>query len=322
MNNPQKVYDQALRFLEAGLSIIPVNTDGSRVKKPHFHALHGTGHSYQEERDGRMVNVPTWKEFQQTRATEDEVRAWVFGHGVTGFAVVTGEISGIVGIDFDLDGLGTLERLGWRPHVLTPSGGAHVYVKHPGFHVKTMKASGIKDEALKLPAGVDVRGDGGYIVLPPTFIKGKGQYERTAERRFLSLDAIPEVLMDGERACRFRQVLGLVQPEQTPAPTPRHASLPTFAGGDTRPAVEPILQRTEQKAWGQGRNEAGFWFACQMRDNGYSEAETLMCYPSLLSVFPDTDSKGNRSPYVEQEFKDSVRSAFRRPARRGWIRNY
>ena len=320
MNNPQKVYDQAMSFLNAGLSIIPVNTDGKRVKKPHFHALHGTGHSYQEEREGRLVNVPTWKEFQQTRATEEEVRAWVFKHQVTGFAVVTGEISGIVGIDFDLDGLGTLDALGWKPHVLTPSGCAHVYVKHPGFHVKTRKASGIKDESLKLPAGVDVRGDGGYIGLPPTFVKGKGQYQRTAECKFLSLDAVPEILMDGERECRFKQVLGLVR-EVQPKPPVRVAPV-NRSEHDESPSVDPILKRAEEKAWGQGRNEAGFWFACQMRDNGYSESDTLSYYGLLVSMFPDTDSKGKRSLYHEQEFKDSVRSAYRRPARNGWIKGH
>ena len=46
--------------------------------------------------------------------------------------------------------------------VSTPSGGEHVYFKHPGSKVKTN--AGI------LAPGVDVRGDGGYIILPPSKI--------------------------------------------------------------------------------------------------------------------------------------------------------
>ncbi len=318
-----QILDTALRYLGSGLSIIPVNTDGPRAKKPHFHALHGTGHSRREERGGRPINIPTWAEFQTTRATEAEVTEWVTQHGVTGFAVVTGQISGIVGIDFDQDGLGTLAHLNWRPHVLTPSGGAHIYVKHPGHHVKTMKASGIKDDALRLPAGIDVRGDGGYILLPPTTITGKGQYQRTEERKFLPIAAIPELLMDGERACRFREVLGLTPPAPQPAPAPTHVAAPTFSDNDQRPPLDPILKRTEDLAWGgKGRNEAGFWFACQMRDNGYTEGETLMCHATLVSLFPSSDTKGDVSPYTEREFTDSVRSAYRRAARSGWQRGY
>lgn len=324
MSDPHATLNYALGLLERGLSIIPVNTSGTRVKKPHFHALHGTGHSYSEQRGNRTVNVPSWKEFQHTRATTPEVMEWVLRYRVTGFAMVTGELSGIVGLDFDLDGLATLRALGWAPHVLTPSGGAHVYVRWPGFRVKTVKASGMKDAAMRLPAGVDVRGDGGYILLPPTQVEGGGRYVRTDERKFLNAAAIPETFMDGQRPCRLREVLGLTPPRpfgEQAAQRPLLAlpgAMPSTGNLD-RPPVQPILEGAADKAnQGRGRNEAGFWFACQMRDNGYSQEECQRCYPGLVTLFPPCDTKGEISNYTEGEFLDSVRSAYRARPRQGW----
>jgi len=319
--NKQAILNYALGLLGAGLSIIPVNTSGDRLKKPHFHALHGTGHSRQEWREAqqRSVNVPTWQEFQTTRATPEEVTAWVMRFGVEGFALVTGAISGIVAIDFDAEGMALLADLGWKAHVHTPSGGAHVYVRHPGFHVKTMKASGIKDPSLMLPAGVDVRGDGGYIVLPPTVLEGRGRYVRTDERAFLNVLSIPLSIMDGDRPCALRQVLGLT------APVLKAQALPTFSGSfqaqDGQPPVSPILARAARKASnGSGRNEAGFYFAGQMRDNGYTQAEALSAYALLVSEFPACDSHGVVSAYTQEEYAASVASAYRRPAREMWTK--
>lgn len=345
MSDPHATLDHALGLLEAGLSIIPVNTDGPRPKKPHYYGLIGTGYFYEEMRKHpetgvpRMVKIPSWKHFQEKHATAEEVTEWVMRYRVDGFALVTGKISGLVAVDVDLDGLGTLDALGWEPHVHSPSGGAHLYVRHPGFHVKTLKASGIKDDSLRLPVGIDMRGDGGYILLPPTIIKGKGQYVRTGVKRPLRVEDIPEEFQDGERICRLRQVMGLSTAPPPVPPTPQHVPVPLFgmppalerdfeaeavlgvrgAYGDRRPPVEPILRRAaDRAASGSGRNEAGFWFACQMRDNGYLKHECEMCYPSLVSAFPPCDTKGEFSDYTEREFLDSVRSAYRVAPRDGW----
>jgi len=320
-----RVLAVALRHLAAGLSIIPVNTTGDRLKKPHFKALHGTGHSRQEWRkeQNRTVNIPTWQEFQTTRATPEEVTAWVERYQVNGFALVTGAISGVVGIDFDLDGIQVLDDLGWKAHVRTPSGGAHVYVRHPGFHVNTVKASGIKDPALRLPAGVDVRGDGGYIVLPPTTLEGRGSYVRTDERAFLSTLSIPLSILDGDRPCALRQVLGLTPPPPRAAPV-RQRPVPTFSdpsGRDGRPPVESMVSRAAQRAWnGNGRNESAFWFAGQMRDNRYAQDEAEHCYDTLVDAFPSSDTKGAVTPFTLHEYLETVRSAYRLPPRRAWAR--
>lgn len=83
--------------------------------------------------------------------------------------LVTGQPNGFIVLDIDPahDGdnsLAALEREHgplpptWR--FLTGGGGAHILFRHPGGRVP--------NSAGKVGAGVDVRGDGGYIVAPPS----------------------------------------------------------------------------------------------------------------------------------------------------------
>lgn len=93
-----------------------------------------------------------------------------------GVGVATGARSGIIGLDLDrkngLDGLAALQLLGDIPETLavaTPTGGLHLYLRHPGFPVP--------NSASVLGPGIDVRGDGGYLVLPPSSHRVGGRYE-------------------------------------------------------------------------------------------------------------------------------------------------
>jgi len=104
-------------------------------------------------------------------ATRDErqiIKLWR-SHPAAGIGVATGKPSGLVAIDIDPraggeDGFaqlaGRIGNPGRTVRVLTPSGGYHLWFKAPAVPVPC--------SASKLAPGVDVRGDGGYIVAPPT----------------------------------------------------------------------------------------------------------------------------------------------------------
>lgn len=87
-----------------------------------------------------------------------------------------GRASGLAVLDLDKrpdkDGAAALRDLGYAPDSLspsiisTPSGGQHVYFRWP---------EGLGNSAAGLPAGVDVRGDGGYVIAPGA-VNGKGAY--------------------------------------------------------------------------------------------------------------------------------------------------
>jgi len=102
-----------------------------------------------------------WKEFQTRKPTEAEVRRWWTQWPDAGIALVTGELSGIVVVDIDTRNGGSLDderhaRSFTGLMVQTP-GGMHLYYEHPGERV-----------ANSADSGTDVRGDGGFVVLPPS----------------------------------------------------------------------------------------------------------------------------------------------------------
>src|ERR1039458_5949074 len=72
------------------------------------------------------------------RRTREELTRW-WSEGPAAWGIVTGRISGVVVLNFDGEaGLETLRKLNLRPHVRTGSGGAHLYLRHPGWKVPTL----------------------------------------------------------------------------------------------------------------------------------------------------------------------------------------
>ena len=61
------------------------------------------------------------------------------------------------------------------------------------------------------------------------------------------------------------------------------------------------LQRTAEIACKGGRNNAGFWLACQLRDHGYSQADARIVMDQYRSQVSPTDTKGRREPYTQHE---------------------
>lgn len=135
----------ALHYLAQGWSVIPVNQD----KRP---------------------LLRSWEEFQERRPTEEEVREWWRLTPDANVAIVTGAISGLVVVDVEnAAGRAALNRVLSSLDTLTVrtgGGGWHLYYRHPG---------GAVPNAVKVLPDVDIRGDGGYVVAPPSWHKtGRG----------------------------------------------------------------------------------------------------------------------------------------------------
>lgn len=136
----------ALEYAARGWSIIPIGGQ----KKPLL----------SEELGG-------WKEFQSRRATEDEIKAWWQKWPNANVGVVTGAISNLIVLDCDArEGLEIIEMnggVGSAPCVLCSFEGdfrkRHFYFDYPDFEARNF--------AKKLP-GLDLRGEGGYVLAPPS----------------------------------------------------------------------------------------------------------------------------------------------------------
>jgi hypothetical protein len=107
----------------------------------------------------------SWKPYQHRHPTAQELDDW-FASGRANIGIVTGEISGLVVIDID----GPVGEAALRDvevprtvAVETPRPGRHLYFKHPGRYVHN---------GANLLPGIDVRGDGGYVVAPPSRVDG------------------------------------------------------------------------------------------------------------------------------------------------------
>ena len=105
-------------------------------------------------------------------ADPDQVRSWWRIWPDANLALRTGSLSGVFVIDVDPEGFAAFSALGaahgiadWCPDtwtVRTGRSGAHLYFRHPGPGVRVKTTAGV------LAPGVDVRGDGGYAILPPS----------------------------------------------------------------------------------------------------------------------------------------------------------
>ena len=210
--------------------------------------------------------------------------------------MVTGKVSGIVVLDFDGDaGRKLLGKFGLKPHVKTPSGGLHLYVTHPGWRVPTLNSK--VHEQLAAFKGLDIRADGGYAVMPPTIRDGKA-YQELRDLTPDPLEVLPKEL---------RGVLGLLH---APVEAPRPARTTSFRPSGS--SQDRLLSRALEVAQYRGRNEAGFWLCCKLRDRGLSQDQAEEVLETFAAQVGGENTKGQHEIYGRAEYIASLRSAYRR----------
>jgi DNA-binding NarL/FixJ family response regulator len=138
------VRSAARDYMEMGWSVVPLRLDD---KSP----------------------LVKWTDNQTRRATAADLDEWEKVFGTFGLGVITGSISGIVILDCDntdaLDFAINEPGLDSKLQVQTTRG-AHLYFKHPGVPVQNKVGGQGRDwPSIK---GLDLRGDGGLVVVPPT----------------------------------------------------------------------------------------------------------------------------------------------------------
>lgn len=135
---------EALEYLNRGLSVFPLHI---RSKIPAIE----------------------WAKYQKERPSEDQVREWFAID--RNIAIATGNVSGLVVIDVDCNKGGNAQLYldKFPTKMIAKTGkGYHLYYQYPGFHV---------DNRIGIYPGVDVRGDGGYVVAPPSIHPDGSVYE-------------------------------------------------------------------------------------------------------------------------------------------------
>src|ERR1700723_2292486 len=138
------VQEAAHALRELGWSLVPV----TRAKKP----------------------LTTWRALARTCPTTAQIDGWFRRWPSAGVAVICGSVSGLLVLDADGQrGVDEAEERGVPRTVSTntPRGGRHYYFRTPG---------GIGNAAkLGASKSLDVRGDAGYVLAPPSE-NGRGFY--------------------------------------------------------------------------------------------------------------------------------------------------
>ena len=158
--------------------------------RDYFDRYYENGWSVVPVAPGEKIPAVDWTYFQSHRADKNTISQWVRLGGV---GIVTGRVSGLVVVDVDLRGLSKAEELGLDSpvKVRTGSGGLHLYYRYP--------ESGTVGTTTGLWEGIDIRGDGGFVVAPPT-LHASGQLYRF-ECPFdqvtpLNLPALPDIVLE------------------------------------------------------------------------------------------------------------------------------
>lgn len=110
----------------------------------------------------------------------DQIKKWWAKYPGASIGCVTGDASGFWVLDGDLpDGPAQIEAMN-LPETLTQKTGGGGYQ-----YFFSYAANGIRNSAKKIAPCVDVRGSGGYVILPPSPHPSGGNYEWTKKRKII-----------------------------------------------------------------------------------------------------------------------------------------
>ncbi|MGO1183958.1 MAG: bifunctional DNA primase/polymerase [Micrococcaceae bacterium] len=222
--------------------------------------------------------------FHEASVDVAKVGAWWRAIPSANIAVPTGAASGVVVVDVDVhgraDGHAAFNRAdraglidGWHFLVSTPSGGAHAYYPaSPDVRQRSWQAG---------HAGVDFRGDGGYIIVPPSLRPIEGV---AVSYRVEAINSGPAMPLDAQRLRDFL--------DPHPVPRPRSGGP---AGREDADRLARWLDRQDTD-----RNLKLFWASCRLAEGGVPLTDAL-----------DAVLTAAKSDFGPREIAATVRSAYR-----------
>lgn len=206
-----------------------------------------------------------WLEYQDRTPSMKEILSWPKEN----LGIVTGTISGIVVVDCESreDAEWCCKNLSKTPSVVQTRRGFHLYYRHPGVRIKN---------GIRVQNRYDVRGDGGYVLAPPS------RHSAGAYRWVCPLSSVEELPQfqtkwrpDTEREQSYEKVI--------------------------RDGVKYI---TSIKAVsGQGGHNDTYRAACILRESGYSEAEALLAMQEWNQTNADP-------PWSPKELLHKIKEAY------------
>jgi len=157
-------YEDAKKLVDMGLSVIPLK---KREKTP---------------------AIPSWEEYQHRLPTDMELHKW-FDNGKNNIAIVCGKVSkNFITLDFDKKDtinfvIGNIESYIGRTYVSETNRGYHLGFRLPiNIDEKFIRSREFKN------LGIDLRGEGNYIVAPPSIHPSGKPYQFIGELKIETIE--------------------------------------------------------------------------------------------------------------------------------------
>ena len=170
------LYDWAVFYRRRGFNVVPIY---NYTKIPsQVEIWHGNDFGY----------LPGWKELQARPGTDKEFEHWFKELHPTGVGMITGKLSNMFVVDEDSYKADGMKFLLQSPMMSkTARGGSHHFFKY---------TDGIKTSGWKKGINIEIKSDGGFIVLPPSQVyidEKKHEIRKYAWEKICKIENLPSL---------------------------------------------------------------------------------------------------------------------------------
>jgi hypothetical protein len=212
-----------------------------------------------------------WK--TEATTSPSKIREWWAKWPEANIGIATGSISGIFILDVDNKKDGTGEKALWHftriegelPKTLkaTTGSGYHLYFTHPA-------GVQIKCSASAIGAGLDVRGDGGYVVAPASLHANGRRYEW--ENHDAEVATAPDWLLSVVTA----ESVPSTEPSEDRPVTISPEGQPSLVNAKSAPLLEPNGVRPAGVIPEGQRNSTLFRLVCGLCQTGMPQSDVML----------------------------------------------
>ncbi len=286
------LYSAAIRYLESGFSVIPLfgECNPARAKHP-------------------MVK---WSRYQHVSPTAADCHEWFMQQGSGGLGIVCGRVSQLLVLDFDDPNLASEFRR-FAPDLADTFTVASGTRRLPHLYWRISEGRIVPTRSVP---GADLRGEGSYVVAPPTTV-GAACWSvlHAVEPRLLTPSDLTRVL-------RF-----LSQVSHTPPTAAKSLASSDDGDFDTCSPVEAAVASEFRRLDTPdsladhyrslvhlGRNQALFRTTCLARDDGWPHMQVVVALAGAHARQPGSSDENFNQRYAEAI--RTIASAYQRSPRR------
>lgn len=143
--------------------------------------------------DTKKPCLESWKEYQNRLPTEAEIEKWWIDWPWANIALATGKFAGVSVVDVDPRHEGSIEGLSDTVKAQTGGGGWHYFYKYSaGCHSQN-----------GIVTGIDLKSDGGYVILAPSTHASGNKYKWITPPFVNDFTELPEQFLNNSRDSKF-----------------------------------------------------------------------------------------------------------------------